>query len=153
MTKRQIIFDMDGTIADLYNVTNWLQDLRAEKTRPYEIAEPMYNMLYLNTLLNLLKNKYNIQIGVVSWGSMNATKDYNNRIAEAKKNWLDLYKFPYDFIEVVPYGTPKHKVNNVVNGAVLVDDSEQVRNDWNIGNTINANENILNALENILKYF
>ena len=37
----RIYFDMDGTIADLYGVENWLNDLRTERTTPYEIATPL----------------------------------------------------------------------------------------------------------------
>ena len=35
-----INFDMDGTIADLYGVKNWLSYLEAEDTTPYAIANP-----------------------------------------------------------------------------------------------------------------
>ena len=35
-----INFDMDGTIADLYGVKNWLPYLEAEDTTPYAIAKP-----------------------------------------------------------------------------------------------------------------
>ena len=33
-----IVFDMDGTIADLYGVNGWLEMLNAENPKPYEIA-------------------------------------------------------------------------------------------------------------------
>ena len=42
--KKMICFDMDGTIADLYNVPNWLPKLRAEDASPYEDAAPIYDM-------------------------------------------------------------------------------------------------------------
>lgn len=32
--EKMIWFDMDGTIADLYGVENWLEDLRNEVARP-----------------------------------------------------------------------------------------------------------------------
>ena len=35
-----IFFDMDGTIADLYGVENWLDYLIASDVLPYEIAKP-----------------------------------------------------------------------------------------------------------------
>ena len=31
---KMICFDMDGTIADLYNVPNWLEMMRDENTAP-----------------------------------------------------------------------------------------------------------------------
>ena len=36
-----ICFDMDGTIANLYGVHNWLEMLRAEDPTPYALAEYM----------------------------------------------------------------------------------------------------------------
>ena len=42
--KKAIFWDMDGTIADLYNVPNWLDKLRAEDTSPYREAEPLFSL-------------------------------------------------------------------------------------------------------------
>ena len=39
-----LVFDMDGTIADLFNVDNWESQLRQESTNPYEIAGPLVDM-------------------------------------------------------------------------------------------------------------
>ena len=36
-----INFDMDGTIADLYGVENWLEHLINGNTFPYEMAKPL----------------------------------------------------------------------------------------------------------------
>ena len=38
MENKTIVFDMDGTIADLYGVKGWLNYLRNEDTTPYEKA-------------------------------------------------------------------------------------------------------------------
>ena len=35
---KQIWFDMDGTLADLYGVENWLEKLRASDPSPYAEA-------------------------------------------------------------------------------------------------------------------
>ena len=40
----RICFDMDGTIADLYGVENWLDNLIAENVKPYAEAKPMLNL-------------------------------------------------------------------------------------------------------------
>ena len=42
--SRMLVFDMDGTIADLYGVNGWLEMLRNEDALPYEIAKPLYDM-------------------------------------------------------------------------------------------------------------
>ena len=39
--EKAIYFDMDGTIADLYGVDGWLDDLMNESTRPYAAAAPL----------------------------------------------------------------------------------------------------------------
>ena len=56
MMNRTLVFDMDGTIANLYGVNGWLKDLRSESDRPYRVAEPMYKMDELNSILNELKS-------------------------------------------------------------------------------------------------
>ena len=50
-----INFDMDGTIADLYGVENWLDHLINENTHPYEVAKPMLHFATLARKLNTLK--------------------------------------------------------------------------------------------------
>ena len=54
---KYLCFDMDGTIADLYGVENWLNDLRNENARPYRVAKPIYDMDTLNFLLDALKSQ------------------------------------------------------------------------------------------------
>lgn len=147
--KKTLVFDMDGTIANLYGVENWLADLRAENTRPYEIAEPMYNTAMLNGILVELKREY--RIVVTSWTSMGGTKEYNKAVRKAKIDWLDRYEFPYDEVHIVKYGTTKADCTRKIGGyQILVDDNEKVRNGWTLGDTIDANENILEKLAELL---
>ena len=47
MERKMICFDMDGTLADLYGVQDWLDYLIEEDETPYLIAEPMCNMCEL----------------------------------------------------------------------------------------------------------
>ena len=83
--KREIWFDMDGTIANLYGVDGWLNDLINEDIRPYAVARPLINMQVLARVLNrLIKNGW--AIGIVSWTSKNGTIEYNKKVAEVKKN-------------------------------------------------------------------
>ena len=49
-----INFDMDGTIADLYGVENWLEMLIAEDTTPYAVATPLLRLSALARRLNAL---------------------------------------------------------------------------------------------------
>ena len=146
MTNKTLVFDMDGTIANLYGVENWLEDLKAENPRPYAIAEPLYDMELLNDVLAVFK-AYGWKIVVTTWLAMNSTKEYDALVRETKIAWLDRYNFPYDEIHLVKYGTTKANCTRKLGGfQVLIDDNEKVRKGWNLGSTIDANENIIDKL-------
>lgn len=150
MMNRTLVFDMDGTIANLYGVENWLEDLRSYNPRPYIEAEPMYDMELLNLILEVLKEN-GWRIVVTSWLSMDSTKEYDKLVRQAKREWLERYNFPFDEIHLVTYGTTKANCTRKIGGyQILVDDNEKVRNGWNLGGTINANENILEKLVDLL---
>lgn len=150
MMNKVLVFDMDGTIANLYKVENWLADLRAYNPRPYIVAEPMYDMEILVGVLELLKNQ-GWKIAVTSWLSKESTKEYDREVRQAKREWLAKYNFPADEIHLVKYGTTKADCTRKLGGyQILVDDNEQVRSGWHLGNTINANENIMDALIELL---
>ena len=149
MTKT-LVFDMDGTIANLYGVENWLERLRAEDPTPYIVAQPMYDMDALKVVLEMLKLQ-GWTIAVTSWLSMGSTKEYDKLVRQAKREWLERYNFPFDEIHLVAYGTTKANCTRKNGGyQILVDDNEKVRNGWNLGGTINANENILEKLVDLL---
>lgn len=151
MTDRKIlVFDMDGTIADLYGVDNWLADLRSENPRPYVMAKPMYDMADLKFVLEMLK-AHGWEVVVTSWLSKGSTEKYDEVVRTAKRDWLARYNFPYDSIHLVKYGTTKANCTRKLGGyQILVDDNEKVRSGWNLGSTINANENILEKLVDLL---
>lgn len=151
MENKVLVFDMDGTIADLYGVDNWLEDLRAENPRPYEKAKPIYPADILNTLLEIFKTN-GWRIVVTTWLAKGSTKEYDNLVREAKLAWLERYNFPYDEIHLVKYGTTKANCTRHLGGfQVLIDDNKTVRNGWHLGDTINANEDIIEKLINLLE--
>jgi phosphoglycolate phosphatase-like HAD superfamily hydrolase len=148
--KKVLVFDMDGTIADFYGVNGWLDDLNNHCTRPYEIAKPLYNMVELAKILEDLK-KIGYVIAITTWLSANSTKEYDDRVRKAKLEWLKKYSFPYDEIHLVKYGTTKANCTRKLGGfQILVDDNEKVRKGWNLGATINANEDIIEKLKELL---
>lgn len=148
--NKMLVFDMDGTIADLYGVENWLSDLRNENPRPYVIAKPIYDVDTLNELLNILRNM-GWKIVVTTWLAKNSTQDYKNAVRKAKIEWLEKIQFPYDEIHLVQYGTTKADCTRKQGGyQILIDDNEQVRKGWHLGGTINANKNILEELANLI---
>ena len=151
MTK-MIVFDMDGTIANLYGVENWLDMLRAEDPTPYAIAEPMYDMEELANVLNNLKT-LGWTIAVTSWLAMGSTKEYDEMVRNAKREWLARHNFPVDEIHLVKYGTTKANcTRGKADYQILVDDNEKVRKGWTLGDTINANENIVEKLIKLLDF-
>ncbi len=131
MTKA-IYLDMDGTIADLYSVDNWLKKLRAEDATPYIQARPLVKLSALARRLNTLQRK-GYTIGIISWGSKHATAEYDKAVEKAKNFWLNkhLPSVKFDEIHIVPYGTPKSTVAREKNG-YLFDDEENNRAEWGI---------------------
>lgn len=148
--RKTLVFDMDGTIVDFYGVENWLEDLRAENTRPYEVAKPLYNTVELNRILHELKAD-GWKIVVTSWTAMGGSREYNRRTRKAKLESLARMNFPYDEVHIVKYGTTKADCTRKIGGyQILVDDNAKVRNGWTLGATIDANENILEKLVELL---
>lgn len=126
--NKNIWFDMDGTIADLYGVNNWLTMLINENVTPYTIAKPLINMQVLaKTLNNLIQRGYTINI--VSWLSKNGTPTYNEKVIQAKKQWLrkHLKSVQFSKIDIIKYGTPKQNGRS----GILFDDEKPNRDTWN----------------------
>lgn len=130
MMTKAIYFDMDGTIADLYGVDNWLDKLIARDPTPYMIAKPLVRLSTLARMLNKLQRAGYV-IGVVSWLSKDPDPFYSAKVTAAKYKWLaeHLPSVNFDEIRVVPYGTPKSSVVSFPNG-ILFDDEERNRNEW-----------------------
>ena len=146
MTKA-IYFDMDGTIADLYGVENWLPMLLNSDTTPYKVAKPLVHLATLARLLNKLQAS-GYAIGIVTWLSKNSTKEYEEAVATAKIEWLKshLKSVRFNEIVIVPYGTPKSSVVENSDG-ILFDDEEKNRIEW-CGKAYNVH-NIIEILKGL----
>jgi hypothetical protein len=146
---KAIYFDMDGTIANLYGVPNWLECLENFDPLPYEIAPPLINMQRLARLLNLLRAR-GYHIGIISWSSKVTTPEYDDKIAIAKREWLKkhLRSVTWDEIEIVPYGFPKQRAVLFAKEGVLFDDEEYNRANWT--GTAYDVDNILEILKGLL---
>ena len=127
---RTIWWDMDGTIADLYAVENWLPMLRAEDTTPYTEAKVMWNMSQLARLMNQVQ-KLGYKLGIISWTSKGGSDLYNIAVDTAKREWLDthLASVNFDYVYIVKYGTPKSLVMQDEDD-ILFDDEEPNRDAW-----------------------
>lgn len=150
-----IVFDMDGTIADLYAVENWEPRLRAEDATPYKEAVPMWNMEELVKALENLRSA-EVEIRIVTWLSKDSTEEYKEAVRNAKKNWLDACGFPYDHFHGVAYGATKadsiRKYLDEDEEAILIDDNAKVRNGWHLGRAIDPTAtDIVEFLTSLLK--
>lgn len=149
--NKTLVFDMDGTIADLYGVNGWLEDLTNNNPRPYIEAKPMYDMDVLNTLIDVLK-VLGWHIVVTTWLAKNSNPNYDAVVREAKINWLERMNFNYDEIHLVKYGTTKANCTRQRGGfQILVDDNDKIRKGWTLGNTIDAKNNILENLVELIE--
>ena len=121
---------MDGTLANLYGVENWLESLMNKDTTPYAIAKPLLNLSALARVLNRLQRE-GYKLNIISWLAKVNDVEYNKAIAVVKVTWLakHLPSVKWDKITIVPYGTPKSTCGN----GYLFDDEEPNRNEWGDG--------------------
>ena len=149
---KMICFDMDGTIADLYGVENWLTDLENGNVRPYVEAEPLLDMDRLGEALMQFAN-LGVEIRIITWLGMDADVEFKNATRIAKAEWLETYNFPFDKAHMVQYGTTKanciRKELAEDEYAILFDDNEKIRNGWHLGEAYGVN-NIIGTLYTIL---
>ena len=126
--KNTIWFDLDGTLAGLYDVPNWLSMLINSDSTPYKLAAPLVNMNVLARKLNKLQ-RAGYKIGVISWLSKASTPEYDKAVTAAKIWWLNkhLTSVKWDTIKIVAYGTSKI---TECGGGILFDDEDKNRNEW-----------------------
>lgn len=151
---KMICFDMDNTIAALYDVPGWLEMLRAYNPTPYRVAKPMWNMEELALVLMALQNK-GIEIRIITWLSAETTPAYDRAVRLAKIDWLQHYDFPFDHFHGVRYGATKADSIRRELGegetAMLIDDNAKVRKGWTMGETIDPTAcNIIEVLRELL---
>ena len=130
-----IYLDMDGTIADLYSVPNWLPMLEEEDSTPYRKARLLLDEAKIKYLQNYIAAGGSV--GIISWLSKGASRSYDVRVRAAKVLWLKKHlPLPYATIHIVKYGTPKSKFGE--NGDILLDDEAQNLLDYKASGNRNA---------------
>ena len=128
--NRQINFDMDGTIANLYGIENWFEYLMAKDETPYREAKPLVNLSGLARMLNKLQ-KEGYRICIISWLARTTDANYDAKVTLAKVQWLQkrMPSVKWDEINILPYGTPKYMFGS----GILFDDEERNRVAWGEG--------------------
>ena len=149
---KMICFDLDGTLADLYSVPDWLEKLYNEDPTPYTEAKPLYDMNYLNSILRALIEQ-GWEVRIISWLAKGSTSSYKDATRKAKLDWLERHNFPYSTAHFVAYGTTKADcVRHKAETAILIDDNKKVRQGWHLGETIDpTTENLFKKLKELLK--
>ena len=136
----RIWFDMDGTIADLYGVIGWLEMLVNGNATPYAIAKGIVNLSLLARLMNKVQKK-GYEICIVSALAKDSTVEYDEKVMNAKIDWLasHLKSVNFDEIKFVPYWFVKNDVNS--GNDILFDDEERHLNAWT-GKAVHASKMI-----------
>lgn len=143
-----IYFDMDGTVADLYGVPNWLEKLRSFDASPYIEAKPLVNMAELEKVCRTLMSQ-GYQIGIITWLSKGSNNKYDRKVIQAKYEWFEHYMPYITSYHPIAYGVPKQKAVKRVSEMWLVDDNAEVRQMWDtpkIRKSIDANKDIIAEL-------
>lgn len=124
-----IYFDMDGTIANLYNVTDWLNYLRNFNSTPYQRAAPLLNFSAFAKLLRQVQ-KAGYEIGIITWGAKVSNLEYDMEVERAKRAWLmkHLPSIEWQEFHFLPYGVDKNIINS--GDDILFDDEEYNRISW-----------------------
>lgn len=128
--EKEIWFDLDGTLAGLYNYPQWKELINGSNSEPYLKAKPLLNLSQLAKLIHRVQ-AIGYAVGIISWSSRNGTKEFHDEVNKAKREWLNkhLPSVIFDAIYVVPYGTPKHSIGK----GILFDDNTKVRAEWGEG--------------------
>lgn len=149
--SKVIAWDMDGTLADLYGVDDWLDKLHNEDASPYIEARPLVDVEALTSVLKTCKAA-GYALAVVSWLAGGSSKAYDKDVRQAKRAWLEQY-FPgvFDEVHLVKYGTTKRQVVRRYDEAILVDDNAKVRKGFR-GQTIDASntETMMQELQRLV---
>jgi len=124
MTKIRLYLDMDGTIADLYGIENWLPRLRKSDESIFIECKPIISEKEL--LNHFPTEKY--EIIILSMTPLGATDEYCENVKTQKDIWLDKH-FPSLTKRIYrAYGHNKNLKNS--QSAILVDDSAPIRESW-----------------------
>lgn len=151
-----IYFDMDGTIANFYAVENWLERLRTEDATVYSDAAPLYNEELIHACAELLNQGW--EFGVITWGSMTATPEFDIETERIKRAWVERYlPFIHEF-HYQHYGTPKQQaIGKRRKTMILIDDNIEICREWNTRGgmrkaiNVNAEFTVIDALTQIIE--
>lgn len=124
MKKQVIYLDMDGTIADLYGMENWLESLRNEVEGLFLQCNP----LITETELLVLFPSDIYELRICSMTPMDASKEYCLKVIEEKNIWLDKHFPSIEHRVYLEYGHNKNLRNS--KNHILIDDNKTIRENY-----------------------
>lgn len=124
MKKIKVYLDMDGTIANLYTIDQWLEKLQNENPTVFlECAQ----LVTQEQLLKVFPQEQ-FEIVILSMTPKNCTNEYHKQVIDQKNQWLNV-NFPLLTKRIfLKYGHNKNLKNSA--NAILVDDSKPIRDNF-----------------------
>lgn len=118
---KRVYLDMDGTIADLYNVKQWLERIKSNDSNLFVECEPIITQDELFEVFP--PNEYDISI--LSMTPKDCSDSYAADVIRQKNEWLDMH-FPNLKKRIYKkYSYNKNLKNS--KDAILVDDNKKIR--------------------------
>ena len=147
-----IFFDMDGTIADLYNTDNWLDLLLNETAGLFRNLKVMHDKRKLQSIINRLQAR-GYEVEIITWTPKDVSQDYIKVVEQEKKEWIAEHFPMIETIHCLGYGVPKqHAEYKRSKLQILVDDNKEVLEMWETPKqrkTIVADNNLIARLETL----
>ena len=138
--SKLVYFDMDGTISDLYGVSNIFNRLDSLDASVYYEAKP------INKYIDMLKEFHNMgyKVIILSCLGMISEKQFDIDTINNKNKWLDEYVGDKYIDERIYLPYTKHKEQYIAEYGILVDDDDKVLMNWNYDRIKAINNNKCN---------
>ena len=130
----KVYMDLDGTVYDLYNVTEWLGKVNLEDAQVFSEGNFIGNYRYRDwEICNKLLTK-GVQFGVITWLPLQASPEFETECAEIKRLWVKKFMPFVTEFTAQSYGVPKQ--NAIVKRCkrmYLLDDNQSIVTGKQIG--------------------
>lgn len=125
-----IFIDMDGTLADTYNVPNWFDYIKECNAELFSLAQPADPTEVMDYLNDLGPNRVVVTMLPEPMEDEAENEIYYEEVKKVKMEWLEKF-FPQLNPKVIfiPYG---HTKSDVINSRedILIDDSLRQLKEW-----------------------
>ena len=136
--NKVVYFDMDGTIADLYGVSDCFKRLDNMDATVYSEAKP------IDKYINMLKEFHTMgyKVIILSALGMVSSKRFDKDTIRNKGIWLDTYVGKEYIDERIYIPNTKHKeLYQLFGKGILVDDDDRVLMNWDYDRIKATNSN------------